>query len=81
MFQTQQVQKIIGVELTNMGQQGKLGKYPMHFHLSQDVSGSYVKKCSVHHTNQRCYVVHGSFNLLLDGNSGQKQADFPFINL
>lgn len=60
-----------------MGQQGTLGRYPVHFHLSQDATGSYVKKCAVHHSNQRCYVVHGTWNLLIDGNSGEKVNSSP----
>lgn len=67
-FETSTIQKIKGVEFTNMGQQGKLGRYPVHFHLSRNVFGSSVTKISVHHTNQRCVVVHGSFNLRIERN-------------
>lgn len=52
-----------------MGQQGFLARYPMHFHLCQDVRGSLVKGCAVHDSNQRCYVVHGTWNARLEGNA------------
>ena len=61
-------QYIEGVEIVNFGQAGTLGRYPIHFHLSKDVTGSKVKKNSVRNSNQRCYVVHGSDNLLLEDN-------------
>eukprot|EP00271_Cylindrocystis_brebissonii_P003827 TRINITY_DN1506_c0_g1_i1.p1 TRINITY_DN1506_c0_g1~~TRINITY_DN1506_c0_g1_i1.p1 ORF type:complete len:1128 (+),score=190.93 TRINITY_DN1506_c0_g1_i1:577-3960(+) len=65
---TPQQQLIQGVELVNMGQQGLLGRYPMHFHMSQDLTGSYAKKLAIHDCNQRCVVVHGTWNALVDGN-------------
>jgi hypothetical protein len=34
------VQTIEGVEFKNFGQQGTLGKYPIHFHFCNDVTGS-----------------------------------------
>jgi len=34
------VQKLEGVEVRNFGQQGVLGRYPIHFHMSDSVSGS-----------------------------------------
>ncbi|GJP48394.1 hypothetical protein CLOM_g7684 [Closterium sp. NIES-68] len=69
-MQTAERQLIKGVELVNMGQQGNLGRYPMHFHLCQNVRGSVVSSCSVHDSNQRCYVVHGTWNLRLEWNLG-----------
>eukprot|EP00475_Leptophrys_vorax_P009891 TRINITY_DN16587_c0_g1_i1.p1 TRINITY_DN16587_c0_g1~~TRINITY_DN16587_c0_g1_i1.p1 ORF type:complete len:885 (+),score=7.47 TRINITY_DN16587_c0_g1_i1:338-2656(+) len=62
-----------------MGQQGNLGRYPMHFHLCQDVSGSVVSSCSVHDSNQRCYVVHGTWNLRLEGNLGVQTKGHCFL--
>ncbi|CAI5468223.1 unnamed protein product [Closterium sp. Yama58-4] len=69
-MQTAERQLIKGVELVNMGQQGNLGRYPLHFHLCQNVKGSVVSSCSVHDSNQRCYVVHGTWNLRLEWNLG-----------
>jgi len=62
------VQLLEGVEVVNFGQQGYLGRYPIHFHMSGDVSGSVVSKNVVHHSNQRGYVVHGSHNIHYKNN-------------
>ena len=37
-------QHLEGVEIRNFGQQGKLGRYPVHFHICNDGFGSVVKK-------------------------------------
>jgi hypothetical protein len=37
-------QVIQGVEIKNFGQQGRLGKYPIHFHMCGDSPDSIVKK-------------------------------------
>jgi hypothetical protein len=41
---TSSAQHIEGVEIKNFGQQGRLGKYPLHFHMCGDSPGSLVKK-------------------------------------
>jgi hypothetical protein len=41
---TSSAQHIEGVEIRNFGQQGRLGKYPLHFHMCGDSPGSQVKK-------------------------------------
>lgn len=61
-------QSIVGVELRNFGQQGNLGRYPIHFHKCADVPGSYVAKNSVRLSNQRCYVIHGTNQVHLFDN-------------
>lgn len=33
-------------------QAGVLARYPIHFHLAYDMSGSFVRKCSIHDTFQ-----------------------------
>jgi hypothetical protein len=37
-------QHIEGIEIRNFGQQGRLGKYPLHFHMCGDSPESLVKK-------------------------------------
>jgi hypothetical protein len=61
-------QHIEGVLLQNMGQRGSLGRYPLHFHMSDNCEGSLVKSNVVRESNQRCFVVHGSHNLTLEDN-------------
>lgn len=45
-----------------------LGRYPIHFHLSGDVSGSYVRGCAIHHTFNRAVTVHGVTGLVVEHN-------------
>lgn len=53
-------QTIIGIEFTNMGQLGQLGRYPLHFHMCGENEVSDVMGCSVHGSFQRGIVIHGS---------------------
>ncbi|MEL6979820.1 MAG: G8 domain-containing protein [Pseudomonadota bacterium] len=59
---------IDGVEFSQLGISGELGRYPVHFHHGGDQSGSYVRDVSVHDTFQRGIVVHATDNLLLEDN-------------
>ena len=56
------------IEVTHAGQAFRLGRYPIHFHLNGDVSGSYVRGCSIHHTFNRAVTVHAVDNLLVENN-------------
>eukprot|EP00003_Mantamonas_plastica_P007241 TRINITY_DN1606_c1_g1_i1.p1 TRINITY_DN1606_c1_g1~~TRINITY_DN1606_c1_g1_i1.p1 ORF type:complete len:1405 (-),score=404.75 TRINITY_DN1606_c1_g1_i1:73-4287(-) len=61
--------KIDAVEFTKMGQQGVVGRYPVHFHLSnQHGAGMSLKHSSIHHNFQRCVVVHDTDGTLVDNN-------------
>ena len=61
-------QRIEGIEFKNFGQQGILGRYPVHFHKSQHVAGSVVRKNSIRESKQRCIVIHGSHDVLVEEN-------------
>ena len=56
------------VEVRRAGQGLKIGKYPIHFHLVGNVSKSYIKNCSVHHSFNRAIAVHGVDGLLVEHN-------------
>ena len=73
------VQIIEGLEIRNFGQQGSLGRYPLHFHLCGDVAGSIVSKNVVRHSNQRCFVVHGTNSLLVQDNVAYDTKGHCFI--
>ena len=62
------IQNIRGVEFRKFGQQGNLGRYPLHFHLSENVDGSFAYKNLVRDSNQRCYVTHGTHNVTWQEN-------------
>eukprot|EP00548_Thalassiothrix_antarctica_P009388 CAMPEP_0194161454 /NCGR_PEP_ID=MMETSP0152-20130528/78944_1 /TAXON_ID=1049557 /ORGANISM="Thalassiothrix antarctica, Strain L6-D1" /LENGTH=1489 /DNA_ID=CAMNT_0038871245 /DNA_START=953 /DNA_END=5423 /DNA_ORIENTATION=+ len=53
-------QMIDGIEFQNFGQQGVLGRYPIHLHLCEDVTGTVIKRNCIRYSNQRCIVIHGS---------------------
>jgi len=57
-------------ELRQMGQLGIIGRYPLHWHMAdQLVAGdSYVANNSIHDTMQRCVTCHGSFGCLIEDN-------------
>ncbi|MGH7065728.1 MAG: hypothetical protein ACREET_16770, partial [Stellaceae bacterium] len=51
--------QIQGVELADLGQGGKMGHYPVHFHKARQVPpDTFVKDSSVNVSNTRWYVVH-----------------------
>ena len=62
------VQHIEGVEIRNFGQQGILGRYPIHFHMSGSVAGSIVRKNVIRESKQRCIVIHGSHDVMVEDN-------------
>ena len=62
-----------GVEFVNMGQGGRIGHYPVHFHLARKVpKDTFVKDTSVNESMTRWYVIHGTHNVTLARNVGWK---------
>lgn len=61
---------IQGVELYRMGQKSALGRYPWHWHNAGDVTGQYIKGCSIHHSFNRVVTVHNSNNAVVQDNVG-----------
>jgi len=51
--------KIEYVELTDVGQAFKLGRYPLHYHMIGTVHNSYVRGNSIYHTYNRAVTIHG----------------------
>ncbi|MBP9700213.1 hypothetical protein KBD71_02935 [Candidatus Woesebacteria bacterium] len=66
------IMRIEGTELYRMGQKignrGISGRYPIHFHLGGDVTGSYTKNNSIHHTYNRCITTHGTDRWVVSDN-------------
>ncbi len=60
--------RVVGVQFQRMGQKGKLGRYPVHFHLAGDESVSFIKDSSIFETYNRCLTIHGTNNLLVSRN-------------
>lgn len=58
-------------EFANLGPQGQLGKYPIHFHMVGDsMRGSYVKGASIWNSGNRFITVHSTSNITLSDNVG-----------
>jgi hypothetical protein len=72
-------QHLEGALFQNMGQQGKLGRYPMHFHMSECVHGSTLAKNVIWKSNQRCIVVHGTHNVTVTENVAYDTAGHCFM--
>ncbi len=59
---------VSGVELTRMGQNLTLARYPIHWHLVGDAKGQYIRNAAIHDTYSRCVTVHGTDNLQIENN-------------
>ncbi|MGH2376839.1 MAG: G8 domain-containing protein [bacterium] len=60
--------RIQWAEFQRMGQKKVLGRYPVHFHMAGDVSGSYVRYSSIHHSFNRCFTIHGTHGVHAQAN-------------
>ncbi|CAI5994907.1 unnamed protein product [Closterium sp. NIES-64] len=66
-FMTQTPQFIEGVQFAYMGQQGVLGRYPMHFHVCGEANQSHVvRKNAIVYSKQRCVVIHATSNMTIE---------------
>src|SRR5262249_8618793 len=63
-----------GVEFKQLGQGGRMGHYPMHFHLAKSTAytqgKAFVKDCSIWDSMTRFITVHGTHELTLARNVG-----------
>ena len=55
-------------EIHHAGQAFRLGRYPIHFHVSGSVKGSYVRGCAIHRSFNRAVTMHGIHDLLVERN-------------
>ena len=61
------VQTIQGVSFLGFGQGGRLGRYPIHFHKS-DNTHSLVSKNVIRDSHQRCVFIHNTNYVTIDNN-------------
>ncbi len=60
---------ISGAEFANMGQEGILGKYPLHWHLLGETgAGQYIANSSIHHSFNKGLTVHGTSHTVVSDN-------------
>ncbi|MGA7870295.1 MAG: G8 domain-containing protein [Candidatus Binatus sp.] len=63
--------QIQGVEFYQMGQGGRIGHYPVHFHMARKVpTTTFVKDDSVWDSMTRWYVLHATQGVLMARNVG-----------
>ncbi|GIW02054.1 G8 domain-containing protein [Roseiflexus sp.] len=71
------VLRLDGVELRRMGQGGRLGRYPIHFHLLSyapngaligDATAQTVTNSSIWNSANRCIVIHGTNGVTVRNN-------------
>ena len=61
--------KFDNVELAQMGQAFRLGRYSIHWHMHGDVAfQSWVRGCAIHHTYNRAATIHGTHRAVLQNN-------------
>ena len=57
------------IELYHMGQKGKLGRYPWHWHhVHLFGAGQYFKNSSIHHSFNRAITIHGTSYVKVENN-------------
>lgn len=57
-----------GVAFARVGQKGRVARYPMHWHVAGAADGQYFRRNSVWKSFNRCVTVHGTDNVLVEGN-------------
>jgi len=55
------------VQLDKLGQAGRLGRYPFHWHFAGDRQGDLLRDVSITNSNNRAVVVHGADNARIEG--------------
>jgi hypothetical protein len=65
--------EVSGVEFVKMGQGGRLGHYPVHFHMARKTAlYNYIKDSSVNEAMTRWFVLHSTQGATLARNVGYK---------
>lgn len=62
------IARLSHIELTEVGQAFKVGRYAVHFHMIGAVHKSYAIGCSVHEGFNRAFTIHGTYHLRLMNN-------------
>lgn len=64
--------QVQGVAFESMGQGGRMGHYPVHFHMVKDASytNAFVRDSSIVESNTRFIVLHASHGIELSRNVG-----------
>jgi hypothetical protein len=60
--------RIEGIEMTRVGQRGKLARYPIHWHMMGNAPGQYARGNSIWNSFSRCITVHGTHDVTVANN-------------
>jgi len=71
--------QVSGVELLRMGQRGRFGRYPIHWHVAGDRNGNYLMSSSIHQSFQRAAVLHSTNYVTFDGNVAYNIKNHGFV--
>jgi hypothetical protein len=75
-FKSVQIQ---GVEFRQMGQGGRLGHYPVHFHMARQTPyNTYIKDSSINESMTRWIVLHATLGVTVARNVGYKSIGHGF---
>lgn len=81
LFRSGSTVRLMGVEFAMMGQPGnfgRVGRYPVHFHLMKEATNSFITGCAVSDSFNRWITVHGTFGLGLTNNVGYRSLGHGF---
>ena len=71
--------QIQGVEFAKLGQPGKMGHYPVHFHMARQVPpDTFIKDSTINESMTRWIVLHSTQGVLLQRNIGYKSIGHGF---
>jgi hypothetical protein len=71
--------QLSGVELRKMGQRGKFGRYPMHWHIANDRPHDFIRNSSIHSSFQRAVVLHQTNQVTVEGNVAFDITNHAFV--
>ncbi len=68
-----------GVEFHQLGQGGRIGHYPVHFHMARRVpADTVIADCSIHDSNTRWVTLHSTQGVTLQRKVGYKSIGHGF---
>ncbi|CAI5484159.1 unnamed protein product, partial [Closterium sp. Yama58-4] len=79
-YMTRTPQTIHGVQFKGLGNQGSLGKYPLHFHVCGNAKRRFlVRKNVILESKQRCIVVHATSRVTIADNVAYETRGHCFV--
>lgn len=67
-FVDESVVRLDGIEFDQLGQGGRLARYPVHWHLRANAPGQYIRRCLIHDSMSRGITIHDTSFLRVERN-------------